>query len=83
MQKRQSTKLQMLLDALAVLQGPLLLSPQVPSILHKPWPAAALHALQMVAKAADALSVGDQVTRRVRQYQNWSLMPFAAVSAFG
>ena len=39
--------------------------------------------LQMVAKAADALSVGDHVTRRVRQHQHWSLMPFAAVSTFG
>lgn len=33
----------------------------------------------MIAKAADALSCGDVVNRRVRQYQNWSLMPFGAV----
>ena len=31
-----------------------------------------------MAKAADAIAAGDVVNRRVRQYQNWSLMPFAA-----
>ncbi len=35
--------------------------------------------LQFIAKAADAFSAGDIVNRRVRQYQSWSLMPFAAV----
>ncbi len=34
---------------------------------------------QVIAKAADALSCGDVVNRRVRQYQAWSLMPFGAV----
>lgn len=36
--------------------------------------------LQILAKAADAFSVGDLVNRRVRQYGNWSLMPFAGVA---
>lgn len=35
--------------------------------------------MQVIAKAADAFSAGDIVTRRVRQYQNWSLMPFAGL----
>ncbi|DBB08930.1 TPA: hypothetical protein ACH3X3_007571 [Trebouxia sp. C0006] len=35
--------------------------------------------MQFIAKAADAFSAGDIVNRRVRQYQSWSLMPFAAV----
>lgn len=35
--------------------------------------------MQIIAKAADAFSAGDIVNRRVRQYQSWSLMPFAAV----
>ena len=35
--------------------------------------------MQLIAKAADAFSAGDIVNRRVRQYQSWSLMPFAAV----
>lgn len=35
--------------------------------------------LQIIAKAADAFSAGDIVNRRVRQFQSWSLMPFAAV----
>ncbi|GAB4817566.1 hypothetical protein N2152v2_004612 [Parachlorella kessleri] len=34
--------------------------------------------LKILAKAADSISAGDVATRRVRQYQNWSLMPFAA-----
>ena len=33
----------------------------------------------MIAKAADAFSAGDIVNKRVRQFQSWSLMPFAAV----
>ena len=32
----------------------------------------------MLAKAADALSAGDLVNRKVRQYGSWGLMPFAA-----
>ena len=36
--------------------------------------------LQILAKAADAFSVGDLVNRRVRQNGNWSLMPFAGVA---
>ena len=35
--------------------------------------------MQIIAKAADAFSAGDIVNRRVRQFQTWSLMPFAAV----
>lgn len=38
-----------------------------------------LQHMKLMAQAADALSLGDNVTRQVRQYQNWSLMPFAAV----
>ena len=34
--------------------------------------------LQVLAKAADALSAGDLVNRKVRQYGSWGLMPFAA-----
>lgn len=34
--------------------------------------------LQIIAKAADAFSMGDIVNRAVRQHQNWSLMPFGA-----
>ena len=34
--------------------------------------------LALVAKAADAFSMGDIVNRAVRQHQNWSLMPFGA-----
>ncbi len=34
---------------------------------------------QLLAKAADALSLGDGATRRVRMQQNWALMPFACV----
>lgn len=34
--------------------------------------------LSMIAKAADAFSMGDIVNRAVRQHQNWSLMPFGA-----
>jgi hypothetical protein len=34
--------------------------------------------LQLVAKAADAFSLGDIVNRSIRQHQNWSLMPFGA-----
>lgn len=34
--------------------------------------------MNLVAKAADAFSMGDLVNRAVRQYQSWSLMPFAA-----
>lgn len=33
---------------------------------------------QVLAKAADALSAGDLVNRKVRQYGSWGLMPFAA-----
>ncbi len=35
--------------------------------------------MQVISKAADAFSAGDIVNRRVRQFQSWSLMPFAAV----
>ena len=35
--------------------------------------------LRMIAKSADALSLGDVVNRAVRQGGNWGLMPFAAV----
>lgn len=35
--------------------------------------------LQVVAKAADALSKGDVVSRVMRQGQNWGLMPFAGL----
>jgi replication factor C subunit 1 len=34
--------------------------------------------LRILSKAADAVSAGDVATRAVRQYQNWSLAPFAA-----
>ena len=34
---------------------------------------------QVIAKAADGFSAGDIVNKRVRQFQSWSLMPFAAV----
>ena len=37
-----------------------------------------IHRLQVIAKAADGFSAGDIVNRSVRQYQNWSLMPFSA-----
>jgi hypothetical protein len=33
--------------------------------------------LRILSKAADAVSAGDVATRAVRQYQNWSLAPFA------
>jgi hypothetical protein len=33
--------------------------------------------LRIIAKAAEGISAGDVATRAVRQYQNWSLMPFA------
>lgn len=33
--------------------------------------------LAVIAKAAEEFSGGDLVSRSVRQYQNWSLMPFA------
>lgn len=36
--------------------------------------------LAILAKAADAFSIGDLVNRRVRQNGNWSLMPFAGVA---
>ena len=36
------------------------------------------HLAQVLAKAADALSAGDLVNRKVRQYGSWGLMPFAA-----
>jgi len=35
--------------------------------------------LAVLAKAAEGFSAGDIANRAVRQYQNWSLMPFAAV----
>lgn len=35
--------------------------------------------VQVIAKAADGFSAGDIVNKRVRQFQSWSLMPFAAV----
>ena len=33
--------------------------------------------MAVMAKAADEFSAGDLVSRSVRQYQNWALMPFA------
>lgn len=36
-------------------------------------------AMQVLAKAADAFSDGDLITRRVRMKQEWNLMPAAAV----
>jgi replication factor C subunit 1 len=45
---------------------------------HKPRIAGNdLQRLQVLAKAADGFSAGDAVNRRVRQYQDWSLLPFA------
>ena len=41
--------------------------------------AAEAQRLQILAKAADGISLGDLATRAVRQYQNWALMPFAVV----
>lgn len=47
-------------------------------INHKPRIAGNdLQRLQVLAKAADGFSAGDAVNRRVRQYQDWSLLPFA------
>ncbi|CAK0781580.1 hypothetical protein CVIRNUC_005412 [Coccomyxa viridis] len=48
-------------------------------INHKPVIAKdeAMH-MKVLAKAADALSAGDLVNRKVRQYGSWGLMPFAA-----
>ena len=37
-----------------------------------------VHRLQVISKAAEGFSAGDVANRSVRQYQNWSLMPFAA-----
>ena len=34
---------------------------------------------QILAKAAEALAQGDVINRRIRQHQNWALMPFGAV----
>ncbi len=42
-----------------------------------------MRSVQVVAKAADAISAGDTVSRRVRQYQDWSLAPFANVMTTG
>lgn len=45
---------------------------------HRPQMATdATNRLAVIAKAADEFSGGDLVSRSVRQYQNWSLMPFA------
>ena len=41
--------------------------------------AAEAQRLQILAKAADGISLGDLATRAVRQHQNWALMPFAVV----
>ena len=47
---------------------------------HRPSLAGPNEAVRMslIAKAADAFSMGDLVNRAVRQHQSWSLMPFAA-----
>jgi len=37
----------------------------------------AVNRLQVVAKAADCFSQGDTISRSVRQYQNWNLLPAA------
>ena len=37
----------------------------------------AVNRLQVVAKAADCFSQGDTLSRSVRQYQNWNLLPAA------
>mmetsp|Transcript_687 Transcript_687/g.1994 ORF Transcript_687/g.1994 Transcript_687/m.1994 type:complete len:1093 (+) Transcript_687:367-3645(+) len=47
---------------------------------HKPAQAGSeVQQMQLLAKAADSLSLGDGATRRVRMQQNWALMPFACV----
>lgn len=45
--------------------------------LCNPFAGDDLQRLMCVAKAADAFSDGDAVNRRVRQNQEWGLMPFA------
>lgn len=46
---------------------------------HRPKIAASeLNVMAVLAKAAEEFSGGDLVSRSVRQYQNWSLMPFAS-----
>lgn len=46
---------------------------------HRPRIAATeLHRMAVLSKASEGFSAGDVATRSVRQYQNWSLMPFAA-----
>lgn len=38
-----------------------------------------LEVLERVAKAADSLSIGDNIDRKIRSYQAWSLLPTMAV----
>jgi hypothetical protein len=38
-----------------------------------------LQLLRTLAKAADAISIGDVVNCRVRRYGNWGLMPFGTL----
>lgn len=38
-----------------------------------------LQKLRTLAKAADAISIGDVVNCSVRRYGNWGLMPFGAM----
>lgn len=38
-----------------------------------------LQRLRALAKAADAISVGDVVNQSVRRYGNWGLMPFGGL----
>jgi replication factor C subunit 1 len=39
----------------------------------------ALFVCQILAKATEALAEGDVVNRRIRQHQNWALMPAGTV----
>jgi hypothetical protein len=38
-----------------------------------------LQLLRTLAKAADAISIGDVINGRVRRYGNWGLMPFGTL----
>jgi Replication factor RFC1 C terminal domain len=47
---------------------------------HRPSMAAnPVTGMQVLAKAADAFSLGDIVTKRVRLNGEWNLMPYAAL----
>lgn len=63
----------------STLKVPVLLSVQENYLNHRPSMAQNDRMrLQLIAKAADLISLGDLVNRRVRSQQAWSLMPFAA-----